>query len=44
MHAQLAEHATDPDRVVTLTSELNAVVAEKDATEMQWMELAEELE
>lgn len=44
LHAQLAEHATDPDRVVTLTSELNAVVAEKDATEMQWMELAEELE
>ncbi len=44
LHAQLAEYATDPDRVVTLTSELNAVVAEKDATEMQWMELAEELE
>ncbi|WP_074330182.1 ABC-F family ATP-binding cassette domain-containing protein [Mycobacteroides abscessus] len=44
LHAQLAEHATDPERVVTLTSELNAVVAEKDATEMQWMELAEELE
>lgn len=44
LHAQLAEHATDADRVVTLTAELNAVVAEKDATEMQWMELAEELE
>ncbi|WP_457062539.1 ABC-F family ATP-binding cassette domain-containing protein [Mycobacteroides abscessus] len=44
LHAQLAEHATDPDRVVTLTSELNAVVAEKDATEVQWVELAEELE
>lgn len=44
LHARLAEHATDPDRVVTLTAELNAVVAEKDATELQWMELAEELE
>ncbi len=44
LHAQLAEHATDPERVVTLTAELNAVVAEKDATEVQWMELAEELE
>lgn len=44
LHAQLAEHATDADRVVTLTAELNAVVAEKDATEVQWMELAEELE
>ncbi len=44
LHARLAEHATDPDRVVTLTAELNAVVAEKDATEVQWMELAEELE
>ncbi|MBB4854883.1 ATPase subunit of ABC transporter with duplicated ATPase domains [Mycobacteroides chelonae] len=44
LHGQLAEHATDPDRVVTLTAELNAVVAEKDATEVQWMELAEELE
>ncbi|WP_078309738.1 MULTISPECIES: ABC-F family ATP-binding cassette domain-containing protein [unclassified Mycobacterium] len=44
LHARLAEHATDPDRVVTLTAELNAVVAEKDAAEVQWMELAEELE
>ena len=44
LHARLAEHATDPYRVVTLTAELNAVVAEKDATEVQWMELAEELE
>ncbi|UEA49543.1 ABC-F family ATP-binding cassette domain-containing protein [Mycobacteroides abscessus] len=44
LHAQLAEHATDADRVVTLTAELNAVVAEKDATEVQWMELVEELE
>ncbi|MBF9316884.1 glycerophosphodiester phosphodiesterase [Mycobacteroides chelonae] len=44
LHERLAEHATDPDRVVTLTAELNAVVAEKDAAEVQWMELAEELE
>lgn len=44
LHAKLAEHATDPDRVVTLTAELNAVVAEKDAAEVQWMELAGELE
>ncbi|WP_078329463.1 ABC-F family ATP-binding cassette domain-containing protein [Mycobacteroides salmoniphilum] len=44
LHEKLAEHATDPDRVVTLTAELNAVVAEKDAAEVQWMELAGELE
>ncbi|WP_134145212.1 ABC-F family ATP-binding cassette domain-containing protein [Mycobacteroides salmoniphilum] len=44
LHEKLAEHATDPDRVVTLTAELNAVVAEKDAAEVQWMELAEELD
>ncbi|WP_078292858.1 ABC-F family ATP-binding cassette domain-containing protein [Mycobacterium sp. D16R24] len=44
LHEKLAEHATDPDRVVTLTAELNAVVAEKDAAEVQWMELAAELE
>lgn len=44
LHGQLAEYATDPDRVVTLTAELNAVIADKDAAEVQWMELAESLE
>ncbi|MUM16677.1 glycerophosphodiester phosphodiesterase [Mycobacterium sp. CBMA 623] len=44
LHQQLAQHATDPDRVVSLTAELNAVVADKGAAEVRWMELAEELE
>ncbi|MEU9806505.1 ABC-F family ATP-binding cassette domain-containing protein [Mycobacterium sp. NPDC050853] len=44
LHGQLAEHATDPDRVVTLTAELTAVVADKHAAEVQWMELAESQE
>ncbi|MBA0049092.1 ABC-F family ATP-binding cassette domain-containing protein [Mycobacteroides sp. LB1] len=44
LHRQLAEHATDPDRVVTLTAELTAVVADKHAAEVQWMELAESQE
>ncbi|MGH3723880.1 MAG: ABC-F family ATP-binding cassette domain-containing protein [Mycobacterium sp.] len=44
LHEQLAEYATDPDRVVTLTAELNAVIADKDVAEAQWMGLAESLE
>jgi ATP-binding cassette subfamily F protein uup len=43
LHHQLAEAATDPDRLQKLDAELRQVVAEKDAAEEQWMELAEEL-
>jgi len=43
LHHQLAEAATDPDRLQKLDAELRQVVAEKEAAEEQWMELAEEL-
>ncbi len=44
LHAQLAEAATDPARLMTLDAELKQVVAEKEAAEEQWMELASELD
>ncbi|MBY6437832.1 ABC-F family ATP-binding cassette domain-containing protein [Rhodococcus kroppenstedtii] len=43
LHAALAEAATDPVRVQTLGAELDTVVAEKNAVEERWMELADEL-
>lgn len=43
LHHQLAEAATDPDRLQKLDAELRQVVAEKEAAEEQWMELAEEV-
>jgi ATP-binding cassette subfamily F protein uup len=42
LHAQLAEAATDPDKLVDLGAELKTVVADKESAEQQWMELAEE--
>ncbi|WP_430331398.1 ABC-F family ATP-binding cassette domain-containing protein [Rhodococcus sp. ACT016] len=44
LHAQLAEAATDPSKLMSLDAELKQVVAEKEAAEEQWMELAAELE
>jgi ATP-binding cassette subfamily F protein uup len=44
LHAQLAEAATDPAKLMTLDAELRQVVADKEAAEEQWMELASELE
>ncbi|WFR72002.1 ABC-F family ATP-binding cassette domain-containing protein [Prescottella defluvii] len=44
LHAQLAEAATDPSKLMSLDAELKQVVAEKEAAEEQWMELASELE
>lgn len=41
LHAALAEAATDPDKLVKLGAELKQVVAEKEAAEERWMELAE---
>ncbi|MFZ2529485.1 MAG: ABC-F family ATP-binding cassette domain-containing protein [Rhodococcus sp. (in: high G+C Gram-positive bacteria)] len=43
LHQQLADAATDPDRLQKLDAELRQVVAEKDAAEEQWMELADEV-
>ncbi|MFF2084767.1 ABC-F family ATP-binding cassette domain-containing protein [Nocardia sp. NPDC058176] len=41
LHTALADAATDPDKLVKLGAELKAVVAEKEAAEERWMELAE---
>ncbi|MFD3463061.1 ABC-F family ATP-binding cassette domain-containing protein [Nocardia fluminea] len=41
LHEALADAATDPDKLVTLGAELKEVVAEKEAAEERWMELAE---
>ncbi len=44
LHAELAEVATDPGKLVALDTELKQVVADKDVAEERWMELAAELE
>ncbi|RVW02919.1 ABC-F family ATP-binding cassette domain-containing protein [Rhodococcus xishaensis] len=44
LHAQLAEAATDPAKLMALDAELKQIVADREATEEQWMELASELE
>ncbi len=41
LHAQLAEAATDPDRLLTLGAELRAVDAEIEQVELAWLEAAE---
>jgi ATP-binding cassette subfamily F protein uup len=41
LHAQLAEAATDPDRLLELGRELKAVVAEREEIELAWLEAAE---
>ncbi len=43
LHVRLAEAATEPDTLQKLDAELRGVVAEKEAAEEQWMELADEL-
>ncbi|WP_299575699.1 ABC-F family ATP-binding cassette domain-containing protein [uncultured Williamsia sp.] len=42
LHTQLAEAATDAAKVAALDTELSGVVAEKEAAEAQWLELAEQ--
>ena len=44
LHALLAEHASDYARLATLGAELDEVVAEKAALELEWMEAADTLE
>ena len=41
LHAQLADAATDAARLLALDAELRAVVAEREAVELQWLEAAE---
>ncbi|MEU8896371.1 ABC-F family ATP-binding cassette domain-containing protein [Nocardia sp. NPDC048505] len=42
LHAALADAATDADKLVSLGAELKQVLADKDAAEERWMELAED--
>ncbi len=42
LHAELATHATDYERVAVLDAELREVLAAKDETEEAWLTLAEE--
>ncbi|MEU0539394.1 ABC-F family ATP-binding cassette domain-containing protein [Nocardia sp. NPDC005978] len=41
LHTALADAATDPDKLISLGTELKQVQAEKEAAEERWMELAE---
>jgi len=44
LHAQLAEAATDPDRLLALDAELRAVVGEREQVELDWLAAAERAE
>lgn len=44
LHAALVEAATDPDRLVTLNTELRQVLADKETAEAAWLEAAESVE
>jgi ATP-binding cassette subfamily F protein uup len=41
LHTQLAEHATDYEKVATLSAELRTVESEKEAAETAWLELSD---
>jgi ABC transport system ATP-binding/permease protein len=43
LHERLAEHATDPEKVMELDAALQAVQAERTVLEERWMELADEI-
>ncbi|MFE3433341.1 ABC-F family ATP-binding cassette domain-containing protein [Streptomyces sp. NPDC059171] len=42
LHQQIADHATDFEKVATLDAELRELVTERDELEMRWLELAED--
>jgi ABC transport system ATP-binding/permease protein len=42
LHAQIADNATDFEKVAMLDAELRELVAERDVLEMRWLELAED--
>jgi ATP-binding cassette subfamily F protein uup len=44
LHTELAEHATDPERVLELDGALRELEAEREALEARWMELAEQID
>ncbi|WP_433711715.1 ABC-F family ATP-binding cassette domain-containing protein [Nocardia sp. CA-084685] len=41
LHTALADAATEPDKLITLGTELKQVLAEKEAAEERWLELAD---
>ncbi|MEU0300119.1 ABC-F family ATP-binding cassette domain-containing protein [Streptomyces sp. NPDC006175] len=43
LHAQIADNATDFEKVAALDAELRELVAERDVLEMRWLELAEDV-
>nr|WP_202451117.1 ABC-F family ATP-binding cassette domain-containing protein [Streptomyces sp. SID4948] len=42
LHSQIAEHATDFEKVAELDTELRSLREERDELEMRWLELAED--
>ena len=44
LHAELADSTSDYERLATLGAELDVVLAEKDALELEWLEAADVLE
>ncbi|MCX4676584.1 ABC-F family ATP-binding cassette domain-containing protein [Streptomyces sp. NBC_01433] len=42
LHAQIADNATDFEKVAKLDAELRELVTERDVLEMRWLELAED--
>ncbi|MFI8104105.1 ABC-F family ATP-binding cassette domain-containing protein [Streptomyces sp. NPDC086023] len=42
LHAQIADNATDFEKVAKLDAELRELLSERDALEMRWLELAED--
>jgi ABC transport system ATP-binding/permease protein len=41
LHAELAQHATDYEQLSALDAELRQVVAQREAAEQAWLDLAE---
>ncbi|PRX49974.1 ATP-binding cassette subfamily F protein uup [Prauserella shujinwangii] len=44
LHGELAEAATDPDRLMELNTELKALLTEKEELEQRWLEASEAVE
>ncbi|MFF2812338.1 ABC-F family ATP-binding cassette domain-containing protein [Streptomyces sp. NPDC058000] len=42
LHAQMAEHATDFEKIAGLDAELRELAAQREELEMRWLELAED--
>jgi ATP-binding cassette subfamily F protein uup len=42
LHEQLAEHATDFEKIAMLDAELREVIATREAAEEQWLELSDD--